>query len=149
MVKYFYSSYVQFCLILQKILFQGEKKVVDPQSSFHLEWWNTWLENFFEPIHIIFVLEQFIFKPENFEKKSNVSRAANKELGEPSRVSDVSSAYWEIYVLYCEHKCPLYFYLVVQARISTQRRNRYGAIGSPCLQPLSIWNCYTWDTLLP
>ena len=32
-------------------------------------------------------------KPENFEKYSNVSRAANRELCEPSRVNDLPSAY--------------------------------------------------------
>ena len=32
-------------------------------------------------------------KPEDFEKYSNVSRAANRELCEPSRVNDLPSAY--------------------------------------------------------
>ena len=112
------------------------------QQSTNLQW-NTWLENFFAPIHIIFVLEQFIFKPENFEKESKVSRAANRELGEPSRVSDVSSAYYEILCSLWLIKMPFIFLFCFTriASISAQRRNRYGAMGSPCLQPLFMWNC--------
>lgn len=66
---------------------------MDPQSSFQREWWKTSLENFLEPIHTIFVLELFIFKPEMCEKKSKVSRAAKSDIGEPSKMSEVSSAY--------------------------------------------------------
>lgn len=61
----------------------------------------NFIRKFLEPIHTIFVLELFIFKPEMCEKNSKVSRAAKSDIGEPSKISEVSSAYLEILRSFC------------------------------------------------
>jgi hypothetical protein len=76
----------------------------DCGSDFHLVWWNTWSEIFFEPIQTILVLDVLIFRPEKLEKNSIVSNAAKSDLGEPSRASEVSSAY-------CDILCSVFFYI--------------------------------------
>ena len=77
------------------------KDVAPPQSSFHLECCKTYFKNLLEPIHTILVFETFIFKPENFEKYTSVSSAANRDSWEPSKVRDVPSAYWDNWFYLC------------------------------------------------
>lgn len=43
---------------------------------FQLVWWKTWLENFLEPIQMIFDFELLIFKTDNFAKPFHESRVA-------------------------------------------------------------------------
>ena len=72
-----------------------------------------------------------------------MSKAAKKDFDEPSRVRVVSSAYWEILCSLSHITIPLipWFCLIRTIKISAQRRNRYGATGSPCRHPLWMRNC--------
>ena len=75
-------------------------------------------------MHKIFVLEQFLSKPETFEKNLKISRATNRELLKirPSSVSEVSFTYCEIFVI---NKIKFYIFALLQEK---PRRNKYGVI---------------------
>ena len=66
-----------------------------------------------------------------------ISNAANGDLGEPSRTSEVSSAYCEILCSLLSIKIPFMsvFCFIYIARVSAQRINKYGTTGSSSLQP--------------
>ena len=72
-----------------------------------------------------------------------ISNAANRDLGEPSRTSEVSFAYCEILCSLLSIKIPFMsvFCFINIDRISAQRINKYGATVSPSLQPRCISNC--------
>ena len=61
--------------------------VVVPQSSFHLVWWYTWSENFWNQSNFFLF---YIYLPYSI-------KCCKKNMDEPSRVSEVSSAYCEFY----------------------------------------------------
>lgn len=60
------------------------------------------------------------------------------DVDEPSNIRDVSSAYWESLYSSPSITMPLMIllFLIIMPTISAHSRNRYGDIGSPCLQPL-------------
>ena len=95
---------------------------------------------FFEPIHNICVFSLFTFKPEYVPNISRTLSADWREFSEPSKNIVVSSANWIIF------KYSLFrFNPLIEPHVSTKIvkkkehiMKRYGAIGSPCRQPLLI-----------
>ena len=114
-------------------------KLVQPQSSF-CNTFNLNFEKHFLPIQIILVFPLFIRNPEKLPKISSVFNAASKECSVPSKKSVVSSANCVNLNSFVLIFIPIIsgLILISRARISAAVKNKY-EIGSPCLQPLSIF----------
>ena len=71
-----------------------------------------------------------------------VSTQYSNDYLDPSKNNVVSSAYCEILNSFEPINIPLIlsFFRIITANISAHKTNRYGEIGSPCLQPLRIVN---------
>ena len=115
-------------------------KLVQPQSSF-CDTFNLNFEERFLPIKIILVFSLFIHNPEKLPKISSVFNAACKECCVPFKKSALSSANCINLNSFGLIFIPIIsgFILISRARISAAVKNKYGEIGSPCLQPLSFF----------
>ena len=98
------------------------------------------LELLLFPNQIAFVFSMLTLRPEHSAYNSSVFKQCCNELSDPSRVKNVSLAYWPIRNSVSLVFIPLTFVLafIPSASSSTYIKNKYGDSGSPCLTPLSI-----------
>lgn len=111
------------------------------QWNFHLVWWNTSFEML--TMQTIVVFEIFIFKPEIFAIFFKIRITPSVEIGGPSNIMEVSSAYCDIFLFLTVNYNTLWS-LLFRIRIPSiyaHKRKRYGDIGSPCLQTRSGVSC--------
>ena len=89
--------------------------------------------------HKALVFSLLRHKPEILLNFSIIRREVVNEFSEPFNIGVVSSAYWLIliWLLFIEIPVTSLFCLMAFARISTDRINKYGERGQPCLTPLS------------
>ena len=94
-------------------------------------------QSFLEPIHRASVFLMLSLRPDTLPKVSIKTKDSKQDSLEPSRMSVVSSAYWlnlnslpfiSIPLIFC-------FFRMASASTSTDRINRYGDKGQPCLTP--------------
>ena len=94
------------------------------------------------PSHMALVFPAFKKRPNFFPNISMIFIVLSNEFLSPSNIISISSAYCEILCSVSPMEIPLIFLSsqIIVASISTNNINKYGDIGSPCLQPLWIKN---------
>ena len=102
-------------------------------------WWhNLSLLYFLLPIHTNCVFSKLTFNPDIFSNHCSICNDLCNDFSEPFNNRVVSSAYWDILYSNLSTLMPLIslsFRIFIES-ISAHRINKYGEIGSPCLQPL-------------
>ena len=115
-------------------------KSILPQDNFHLVLIDAVLY-LFSPIHTTWVFPKLTLSPENLENSNNTLSISFSDLLVPSKKDRVSSAYWDNLCSFSFINMPLIFwlFLTIIPKISAQRINRKGDIGSPWRHPRPIW----------
>ena len=97
-----------------------------PHYSFHLVLIESVLY-FFAPIQTTCVLSKFVFSPDMSANNSSSCKVSSRDLLEPSRKAEASSAYCENFNSTLSILIPFMFllFLILTDRISAHRINKY------------------------